>query len=162
MILEKKNTYVPVTYCCITNHFRRHWLEIIVLIYFAHESVIWVGLGGNGLSLLLATSAEMAQRGLVDPLPRSQPCDEPVDRDCSWGCQPGFWFLSMWASLGLPFSRAPRLQEKHPKRQEVGAANLFRPGLRSWHCVSPILFYCLSSDRAHLDSRGGDLDRTSQ
>lgn len=85
-----------------------------------------------------------------------------VDRGFSWGCQPGFWFLSMWASLGLPFSRAPRLQEKHPKRQEVGAANLFRPGRRSWHCVSSVLFYWSSSHRAHLDSRGGNLDPTSQ
>lgn len=76
VILEKKDTYFPVTDCCITKHFRRHWLEIIVLICFARESVIWVGLGGNGLSLLLATSAEMAERGLGDPLPRSQPCGE--------------------------------------------------------------------------------------
>lgn len=38
----------------------------MVLVCFARESVVWAGLGGDGFSLLLAASAEMAQLGLED------------------------------------------------------------------------------------------------
>lgn len=67
----------------------------------------------------------------------------------NWSTQA--WPLHVaWASHSLAASKS-----ECSKRQEVEIASCLRLEPGNWHNVAPVLLYWSSSDRIHLDLRGG-------
>lgn len=120
---------VPVIYC-LTNHHIIQWIKIAMIIYFAHEYEVWLGLDRGRTSLFCVMRAGAGQRGAegaTSKVAHSHGCRVWLPNQTLGQTLSSFPYGPLCRVFGLPYGMVAGFQKQGLKRQKgSGSCQLLR------------------------------------